>query len=131
MLAIVLFVVDVGIRRLDPDPQGLHRLWSMAVAFLPFRRATPAGSQVTGASMAALLARRDEARSQSAPSGDGVRLRPEVPGVDARESEQRVVRGSVRSADAGQAPVPVEEPEGGGGTTARLLEAKRRARKRP
>lgn len=62
-------------------------------------------------------------------------MRPEVPGVDASESEQPVVRGSVRSADAGQAPVPVpvpvEEPEGGGGTTARLLEAKRRARKRP
>jgi uncharacterized membrane protein len=125
--AIILFVLDVGVRRIQVDREEWHRL-TQALARWLFWRGTPRPAEAEE-SLAALLARRDQVRSaQTAPTlePNPELFRPAQPVSDlptATESAPVATPPSVAPTDTG------EEKESTT-TTSRLLEAKRRARKR-
>jgi uncharacterized membrane protein len=126
-LAIVLFTLDVGVRRIQIDREE----WALLQRRLFFWQRSPQKAS-TEESLTMLLARRDQVRSTKTAASD---LKPElfqpqksieiaVPEVPTASSlEQPVAPGSSKAA-----PPATEEP--GSSTTSRLLEAKRRAQKR-
>lgn len=129
-LAIVLFVLDVGIRRLDPDPQEIEKLWRAAVSGILFWRQAPTAPASAGPSLPALLARRDEVRQQrSAPAVHSLA----APLPAGAQPIRTPAPGTSPAAESfpSQADEELKAPSGSGGrraaTTDRLLEAKRRA----
>ncbi len=126
-LAILLFVLDVGVRRIQLDREELQRLWRR-VAFWK-KAQQPAG---TDESLSALLARRDQVRSTKTAAAEPRPdlFRPEKPVTDAGLSTSPTAPAETPapSGPSAKAPEPVAEPAES--TTSRLLEAKRRAQRR-
>jgi uncharacterized membrane protein len=126
-LAIVLFTLDVGIRRVQLDREE----WERLRARLMFWRA-PAKAAQADESLTALLARRDRVRSTKTAAAEPRPdlFRPEKPveppsPAAATPSEPQQARPTTPSP---QDQAPGEAPSTS--TTSRLLEAKRRAQQR-
>ena len=120
-LAILLFVLDVAVRRIQLDREELERLAKR----LAFWRAAP---QTTAAeeSLSALLVRRDQVRStKTAAEARPDLFRPEKPVAEVAPTAPAPASALTPTAES--APPPAETPVS---TTSRLLEAKRRAQKR-
>ena len=133
-LAVILFVLDVGVRRIRPRPRGMAQGdgHGAEMGFLLERRA--AARRRPTNRWRRLLARRGEVRATKTAAGN--EARPEL----FRPQQARSAGGIAGPCDAGSAPRPVsapkDEPKTGEtgekpeNTTSRLLEAKRRAQKR-
>jgi hypothetical protein len=136
--ALILFVADVGIRRIQIDRAEWLRATATLRRWIFFWRGVPRTPQADE-SLAALLARRDQVRAVRRPPGQ-----PEPVSVAPRadlfqpvsplsgplsESEGAPLGSTPQAAP----PSPEPEPppaEAGSSTTSRLLEAKRRAQRR-
>ena len=130
--AIVLFVIDVGVRRIQIDRDEWARLLQRARRVVLFWRGVPRPVEAE-VSLAALLARRDQVRSsQTAPAAEA---RPELfqpvqavtMPVAPQSEPPRPVEATGPGTVAPEAPPPGSEAQS---TASRLLEAKRRAQKR-
>jgi len=130
-LAILLFVLDVGIRRIQIDREEWHRLSRTLKRWL-FWQAAPRTPEAEE-SLAALLARRDQVRSaQSAPllEPKPELFRPARPVTEPLSEPETVAAPGPQPRTLSPEPgatVPDEQPAS---TTSRLLEAKRRAQRR-
>jgi uncharacterized membrane protein len=134
-LVVCLFLVDVGIRRVDIDREEWTKWLRNLRAKLGFGDRRKAAE--TEESMAALLARKNEVRSQRAGRPDPVVVIPSAPNPDLFRPRQTPVQppggsgGQVGQPSASPTPTdnvpPASEPPSG---TDRLLEAKRRAKKK-
>jgi uncharacterized membrane protein len=132
-LAIIMFVVDVGVRRIQLEREEMSKAWRAIRQKIFFWNPPPRPVEAEE-SLAALLARREQVRSQQPvstgqPSAD--LFRPSrapsepIPGFTD-------IPGAEPAAPEAAAPEP-EKPKpkpGESSTTSRLLEAKRRAQKR-
>src|SRR5438309_714282 len=131
-LAVILFVLDVGIRRIQLD----HEEWVKATAtlrrWIVFWQPPPRPVEADE-SLGALLARREQVRAkQTAPAiqPNPDLFRPETPVVLPR-AEKAATPGLAASVIATEAEPPKPaRPGEPTSTTSRLLEAKRRARKK-
>ncbi len=113
--AVVLFVFDVGVRRLQLERSELARAWRGILAYvIPWRPAVHKSQAAE--SLSALLARREQVRSNQPKSTSVIAPAPKIEGPV-------VVPEKSNAPESGTA----EEPSG---TTSRLLEAKRRAKER-
>jgi uncharacterized membrane protein len=129
--AIILFLLDVGVRRIqigrDEWLQGMRVLRS----WLFFWRAAPRPPEAEE-SLAALLSRREQVRSQQ--TGPAVEPRPELfrPEQPATLPLPGEEGGAAPLSQAAPAPTELSKPpdEPAPSTASRLLEAKRRAQKR-
>jgi uncharacterized membrane protein/secreted protein with Ig-like and vWFA domain len=119
-LAVILWVLDVAIRRLDPDLEAWRSVWRTALARLPFLAPKPIEPPSSQGSLGTLLAHRDGVRARTAPQTTGQGT-PFSPGIVAQPGESALPRVVV----ATQA--TMTEPTDPTGTTDRLLQAKRRA----
>jgi hypothetical protein len=134
-LAVVLFTLDVGVRRIQIDRAEWLKLWRLIERHVLFWRGVPRPVEADE-SLAALLARRDQVRSsQTAPGVQPLPARPDLfqperpvtlPTQAAPEAP-----GSETSPISAPAPTPATptQPQPHS-TTSRLLEAKRRAQQR-
>jgi Ca-activated chloride channel homolog len=127
-VAILLFVLDVAVRRIQLDPDELKRAWTYLLCHLPFIHASPEPAR-SSASLAALLARRDQVRS--------THLNPPGPDRNASSIPQPPVAPTAsRHQPAMYAPGPPtnppapQSPTEPGSTASRLLEARRHAQRR-
>jgi uncharacterized membrane protein len=131
-LAIVLFVVDVGVRRIQLD----HDEWLRATATLHkwvfFWKGAPRPATAEE-SLAALLAKRGQVRAER--TGAGTEARPDL--FQPQQPAAPVVFPTAAARGSSSAALDEPEPEtkqtleeAPGSTTSRLLEAKRRAQKR-
>jgi uncharacterized membrane protein len=124
-LAILFFLVDVGVRRIQIDRDEWSRWWSR-VAFWKLRPVkTPAEESLT-----ALLARRDQVRSTKTAAAEvkPELFRPQKTVNMPLQPDEPVPSAAAEESPAPAAPTP-KEPAAET-TTSRLLEAKRRAQKR-
>jgi uncharacterized membrane protein len=129
--AIVLFPLDVGLRRIQLDPEEVRRAAQWLRRWILFWKGVPRPVQAEE-SLAALLARREQVRSvQTAPAVE--------PNPDLFRPENQAASPIPVAATAGEEhktapsqPTPTEPAKPGDRTTttSRLLEAKRRAQKR-
>lgn len=122
--AILLFVLDVGVRRVNPDLVQLRSWASAAVRKMLFWRNSAAPSVESVETLASLRARRQAARPVSTPAP-----------IYARESAANRPPASVQPKIASPPPAqpereqaPPSRPEEPASTASRLLEAKRKAR---
>jgi len=133
-LAVILFVLDVGVRRIDLDHEEWAKVTAAVRKYLFFWQGTPRPVEAE-VSLATLLARRDQVRGGK--TAAGTETRPELfqpaqspapaagyPSADARSAAPA---SPTAPAAATQSPEGDEKPVG---TTSRLLAAKRRAQKR-
>jgi uncharacterized membrane protein len=128
-IAIVLFVLDVGIRRIHLEREQLAKALVRVKRTIFFWKGIPRPVQADE-SLAALLSRRDQVRTtQTAPAPEA---RPEL-----FRPQQTVVWPSHPPAEPAGSPAPPSVPEApppnpaaGESTTSRLLEAKRRAQQK-
>jgi len=130
-LAIILFVLDVAVRRIDIDREQWEKFTARVRQTIFFWRGVPRPAQADE-SLATLLARRDQVRTtQTAPAPEA---RPEL-----FKPVQTVVLPSRPSAgDSPSTTSAIQEPEkpAAGGeqksesTTSRLLDAKRKAQRK-
>jgi hypothetical protein len=129
--AILLFVLDVGVRRIQIEREEMAKLWVLIRRYLPFLQPAQSRPQAEE-SLAALLARRDTVRSRhTAPAAqsDPALFKPQhlptepLPGFEAA-TPQTQATSVVESAE----PASVAAPPGS--TASRLLEAKKRAQRR-
>ncbi|MCO5052440.1 MAG: VWA domain-containing protein [Verrucomicrobiae bacterium] len=116
---IIAFVLDVGLRRVQPDREELQRLARRVLSWFPFWH-RPQPVLDTAPSLAALLSRRNAVREQRFDL-----IAPLEKPTAAVTGEASVAVHSPPATET--SPEPVEEAR----TTSRLLEAKRRARRRP
>jgi uncharacterized membrane protein len=124
-LAILFFLVDVGVRRIQIDRDEWSRWWSR-VAFWKLRPVkTPAEESLT-----ALLARRDQVRSTKTAAAEvkPELFRPQKTVNMPLQPDEPVPSAAAEESPAPAAPTPKETAAES--TTSRLLEAKRRAQKR-
>jgi hypothetical protein len=128
--AVLMFAVDVGVRRIQLDRAELLRAAQTLRRWIFFWRGVPRPPEAEE-SLAALLARRDHVRARQ--TGPGQPARPDlfepqgpvvVPSDGPVGAKPRVEPGS--PADESK-PATAEQPAS---TTSRLLEAKRRAQRR-
>lgn len=130
-LAVILFVMDVGVRRIDLDRDEWSRFLAAMRRYVFFWMRTPRPVKAEE-SLATLLARRDQVRGEKTAAGTGAR--PEL--FQPEQAPAPVVQPTTPTpradATAAAAPPPAESPpaEKPAATTSRLLEAKRRAQKR-
>jgi Ca-activated chloride channel family protein len=129
--AIILFTIDVGVRRIQLDPDELRRAALAVRRRIFFWEGVPRPAEAEE-SLTSLLARRDRVRStHTAPATEPnpELFKPtgpvtqDLPGAQPSQSPT-----GPAAAPAAQAPAAKPEPDGG--TTSRLLEAKRRAQNR-
>lgn len=126
-IAVILFVVDIGVRRVMIDREEWAAGWRRVRTWIPFLKpAQPVAS--SDPSLASLLARRHEVRSQQPVATSSAPLEhlfqpKEEPAPAAPESGV-----STPASPATSEPPVTPEPQGS--TTSRLLEAKRRAQKK-
>jgi uncharacterized membrane protein len=123
--AILFFLVDVGVRRIQIDRDEWSRWWSR-VAFWKLRPVkTPAEESLT-----ALLARRDQVRSTKTAAAEvkPELFRPQKTVNMPLQPDEPVPSAAAEESPAPAAPTPKETAAES--TTSRLLEAKRRAQKR-
>lgn len=131
-LAVILFMFDVGVRRIDLDRAEWLKLTALVRKWVFFWQGAPRPTEADE-SLATLLAKRGEVRSTR--TAAGTETRPEL-----FHPRQPVQPMELPRADTGAAPTYPESPsltpvksadvEQPTGTTSRLLEAKRRAQKR-
>ena len=126
-LAIILFTLDVGVRRIQIDREEWLRLQRRLV----FWRATQ--KPVVEESLSALLARRDQVRQTKTAAAEPKPelFRPERPVDLTTQTSENL--GPSQGPSSGPSPPPPEKPdetEAPASTTSRLLEAKRRAQRR-
>jgi len=129
--AILLFIVDVGVRRIQIDRDEMLRAMRAVQRKVFFWQGIPRAPE-SEESLAALLARRDAVRStQTAattePSAD--LFRPSKPVTEPLPGMAPAEASPVQTPSQ-PAPAPKEPAEAGATTTSRLLEAKRRAQRR-
>lgn len=131
-LAIILFVLDVGVRRIDLEREQVAKAVAAVKRFVFFWQHKPRPAEADE-SLATLLARRDEVRSTRTSAGTS-EARPDLfqPQEPAKGSDLPFPTPPAAAPPTEAAP-PVAskaaEPEQAT-TTNRLLEAKRRAQKR-
>jgi len=132
-LAIILFTLDVGLRRIQVGPEELQKMLAVVRRKLFFWQARQIRPQEADESLAALLNRRDQVRSTQKPvtaSVDPALFKPKEP-----------VRHVQTSAKVTPVEPPIDgqpdEPAADGkksaeetSTTSRLLDAKKRARRK-
>jgi hypothetical protein len=126
--AVVLFVVDVGVRRIDIGREEWTKAARAVKRWVIFWRKEPVVGK-SDESLAALLSRRERVRSQTPVAT--TEPRPELfqPAEAAPVTEVKTVE-PTRSSTPESSPVkPVAGPAADS-TTSRLLEAKRRAQKK-
>jgi uncharacterized membrane protein len=129
--AIILFTLDVGVRRIQIGrDEWLHGLRVLR-SWLLFWRGTPRPPEAEE-SLAALLTRRQQVRSQqTAPAAEP---RPELFRPDKPATEPLPGEEETAAPPSQTPPAPAESPkpptEAAPSTASRLLEAKRRAQKR-
>lgn len=131
-LAIVLFTLDVAVRRIQIDRSEWLKLWRTLERRILFWRGVPRPVEADE-SLAALLARREQVRaSETAPGAQPTPARP-----DLFQPERPVtlpVQPAPRPSGVEPAPGPARPsaapPPPPASTTSRLLEAKKRAQRR-
>jgi hypothetical protein len=131
-MAVILFVLDVGVRRIDLDQAEWLKVTAMVRKWLFFWKGAPRPAEADE-SLASLLAKRGEVRSTRTAAGG--EARPEL-----FQPQQPAKPAEFSGVETGRPPTPDELPttpapkpaaaEPPTGTTSRLLEAKRRAQKR-
>jgi hypothetical protein len=133
-LAVILFVLDVGVRRIDLDHAEWAKMTAIARKWIFFWKGAPRPAEADE-SLATLLSKRGEVRSTR--TAAGAEPRPELfqPEQAARAVEfpSSGVGSSETAPPTEHPPAPppkLAEEEKPAGTTSRLLEAKRRAQKR-
>ncbi len=131
-LAIILFVMDVGVRRIDLEREQWDKAMAAVKRFVLFWRPKPRPVEAD-VSLATLLARRDEVRSARTSAGSAEPrpdlFKPQTPTqpVDLSGSGEGKPSSPQPTASTPEAkPAEEEKPA----TTSRLLEAKRRAQQR-
>jgi hypothetical protein len=129
MFAIILFPIDVGIRRILLGREEWDRFVLFARRKLLFWKPDPRAQQ-SDESLTTLLARRDEVRSKQT----AVAEERSVPVVKAEPRPELFAPVKPVTPPPEQAPTPTstdpaKPPEQPENTTSRLLEAKRRAKK--
>jgi uncharacterized membrane protein len=124
MTAIVLFPLDVGLRRVQLDPEELSRAWATVLnaTGVGRRRASPAAQP----GLSTLLARKEQVRAnQTAPATQPPReLFQPSRSVNLDDSP------APRPATPEKPEIPAPETKPAESATSRLLEAKRRAQQR-
>ncbi|HVV02490.1 MAG TPA: VWA domain-containing protein [Verrucomicrobiae bacterium] len=123
-VAIIFFVLDVAVRRVQPDWEEWGKLWQRVLKFPRLRRDS-AAEEAKPASLDALLARRNQVSAEHAQRSTFQKT-PSMPEAMPPLAYEPDVLVSTTHEEA-PAVRPVEEPRS---TTNRLLEAKRRAQKR-
>lgn len=144
LVAVALFPFDVGLRRIQLEREELARAWGRLLAMVGLRRRPAVVAPQE--SMATLLARKEQVRATHAgaaggpgagpapvePSPDLFRPTREVPPTEPSSAPEADAGG--KSGEAGASGSKPGSGEGAGGgresATSRLLEAKRRARKK-
>jgi hypothetical protein len=130
-LAIILFVLDVAVRRIDIDREQWEKFTARMRQTIFFWRGVPRPAQADE-SLATLLARRDQVRTtQTAPAPEA---RPEL----FKPAQPVVLPNRPASGESPAPALEIQEPEkpaSGAGqkpesTTSRLLDAKRRAQRK-
>ncbi len=133
--AIIVFPIDVGIRRIQLDPEELRRAWLWLRRRVLFWKGTPRPAEAEE-SLAALLSRRDQVRSsQTAPAmqPDPSLFQPEDTAASPISPPSTAFATAVAEPKAEPPPPPAAEPPkvpDRTTTTSRLLEAKKRAQRR-
>ncbi len=130
--AVVLFPLDVAVRRVQLDREEMDRFWRKLRGWIFFWQGVPREPEADE-SLAALLTRREQVRStQTAPAEPKAELfQPSKP-VTLPLGSASEQGGQPQGLDTGEPP----KPEAGGpkppptSTTSRLLDAKRRAQRR-
>ena len=126
---VLMFPLDVAVRRIQLDRDELHRAWHRVRGWiLPGVAREPEAEE----SLAALLSRREQVRSkQTAPARDPSELfRPQKPGAPSTPTGFAPPPGAGSGPAAPPAETPTADQPPPTSTTSRLLEAKRRAQKR-
>jgi uncharacterized membrane protein len=131
-MAVVLFVVDVGVRRIQIDRDEWLRATATLRRWVFFWMGTPRPAAAEE-SLSALLAKRGQVRAER--TGAGTEARPEL--FKPQQPAAPLVLPTGVPRDVPVSPQPAAEteakpatPEAPANTTSRLLEAKRRAQKR-
>lgn len=130
-LSVLLFPLDVAVRRIQLDQDELHRAWRKLRSWIFFWRGVPREPEAEE-SLAALLARREQVRTtQTAPAQpDADLFRPQKPVILPAAQDFSAPVGTPAEESK-----PMPEPESEAkppptSTTSRLLDAKRRAQRR-
>lgn len=129
-LAVILFVLDVGVRRIDLDREEWAKLTAWLRKHVLFWKGAPRPAEAEE-SLATLLARRDQVRGGRTAAGAEARpelFRPEQPPAATVEIPSPGADATRPASPPSPPPPAVEEKPAA--TTSRLLEAKRRAQKR-
>ncbi len=129
-LAVILFVLDVGVRRIDLDREEWAKLTAWLRKYVLFWKGAPRPAEAEE-SLATLLARRDQVRGGRTAAGTEARpelFRPEQPPAATVEIPSPGADAPRPASPPSSPPPAVEEKPAA--TTSRLLEAKRRAQKR-
>ncbi len=132
-LAILLFPLDVGLRRVQLDRDDMARAWRRVIVWLCFWRPVQAAVP-RDESLSALLHRRDAVRAKQAREVSETAIL-EQPVATIRR-RKRTPAGLVQEKLKPQTPPPAEEskpedePEAPQSTTSRLLAAKRKAQRK-
>ncbi len=131
-LAIILFVLDVGVRRIDLEREQVAKAVAAVKRFAFFWQHKPRPAEADE-SLNTLLARREQVRSTRTSAGT-TEARPDLftPQEPAKVADFPMAGQSDKPAAAAAAPPaePAPAAEEPASTTNRLLEAKRRAQKR-
>jgi hypothetical protein len=128
--AIVMFTVDVGVRRIQLDRQEILKAWAFIRRKLLFWEGKPRPVEADE-SLAALLHRRDQVRSQTQPvvQASEELFRPKatvtLPQAEAFSTQPQPLSATPAAEEESQP--PADKPTT---TTSRLLEAKRRAQRK-
>lgn len=130
-LAVILFVLDVGVRRIQLDREEWLKATAGLRRILFFWKGPPRPAE-SEESLASLLAKRGEVRSTRTGSGEArpELFRPEQPGPPVDLSVSQPMEAAPQSQTAATEESKSPESEKAAGTTSRLLEAKKRAQKR-
>ncbi len=129
--AVVMFTLDVAVRRIQLERDEVRRAWAAVRRRLFFWQGVPRPAEADE-SLAALLARRDRVRStQTAPAAEPKPelFRPERPGAEPLPG-QAGAPAPLTQSPAQPAAQQAEPAAEAASTTSRLLEAKRRAQRR-
>jgi Ca-activated chloride channel family protein len=133
-LAVILFVLDVGVRRIDLDRAEWAKMMDLARKWIFFWKGAPRPAEADE-SLASLLAKRGQVRSTRTAAGSGERpelFQPQQAGPPVESPAPGAILHETTQATEPPPAPPETSPqdEKPVGTTSRLLEAKRRAQKR-
>ncbi len=132
-LSVLLFPLDVAVRRIQLDQDEMHRAWRKLRGWIFFWRGVPREPEAEE-SLAALLARREQVRTtQTAPAQAQAQadlFRPQKPVTLPGSQDFSAPAASVAEGEPKPPPEPESEAKPPTSTTSRLLDAKRRAQRR-